>query len=382
MTNLFKGPAPSLYKDFSPLAYFSYQPGRKSFQQGYLGITNNVSIVGFLHLRYPADQPLLAKQIQICFLGNEYIQLQESGPKVLTYNSYQICKTVVELWKSSDGNYQEIYDMDLPFEIPLPLDAPSSLSIDKERGKIEYCLRAIILKKPNIKHFRGSTKIIQCAYTVNRYTLPPLPDPKKWIKDDPTKRGIGYEIILNNKVFGPRYPIVLRVKLTFYDPRISLEEIVVGLKEYSAVSSQSDNKKRSKYIGKKIVKGKQISVSSESQENECTTDIKFTIPEDCIAKLDWSNKSFHIKVTHKVKIKVRFGLFNKHNFSLEVPVKIVNMLDVEEEAYLATEILYQQEISRYLEPEIQFNTPPPNYEQNWFPDQTSLPSYSSNTQIN
>ena len=43
------------------------------------------------------------------------------------------------------------------------------------------------------------------------------------------------------------------------------------------------------------------------------------------------------------------------------------MLNVEEEAYIDNEILHQQEIS-----------PPPAYETNWFPNQTSLPPYSSN----
>ncbi len=375
MANSIRGPSRSLYKEFTPYAYFSYIPGRKSFQQGYLGITNNVSIVGFLHLRFPANHPLYAKQIQICFLGNEYIQLQELGSKVLINDSNPICNIILDLWKSPDDDYHEIHDMDLPFEIPLPPDAPSSLIIDKERGKFEYCLRAIITKKPNLKH-PSSTKVIQCAYTVNRYILPPLPDPKKWIKDDPMKRGIGYEILLNNKIFGPRCPIILRVKLTFYDPLASLKVIVLGLKEYSAIPSDSESK--SKYLGKKIVRGKRILMSPESSYSECTTDVKFIIPDDCIAKLTWSSESFHIKVTHKVKVKLKFGLFNKYNFNLDIPVQIVNMLDVEEESYLANEILRQQEISGNSRPVIQSNTPPPAYETNWFPNQTFLPPYSSN----
>ncbi|CAI2180800.1 15883_t:CDS:1 [Funneliformis geosporum] len=382
MANLVKGPSRSLYKEFNPTAYFSYQPGRKSFQQGYLGITNNVSIVGFLHIRNPANQPLYAKRIQICFLGTEFIQLQETGPKVLTYSTSSICNIIIELWKSPNDDYYEIHDMDLPFEIPLPLDLPSSISLDKERGKIQYSLRAIISKKPNIKLFRGSTKIIQCAYTVDRYTLPPLPlpEPKKWTKESPIKRGIGYEISLNNSVFGPRYPIVVRLKLTFYDSRVSLEDIVVGLKEYTFMGAQSDSKNKSKYIGRKIVRGKQITMSSDSQYSQFTTDIKFSIPEDCIGKLSWSNEGFNIKVTHKVKIKVKFGLFSKYNIDLATPVKILNMLNVEEEAYLAAEILHQQDISRYSEPEIlsnNTNTPPPTYEPDWFANQTSLPDYSS-----
>ncbi len=95
-------------------------------------------------------------------------------------------------------------------------------------------------------------------------------------------------------------------------------------------------------------------------------------------KLTWSCERFHIKVTHKVKIKVKFGLFNKYNFNLDIPVQIVNMLDVEEESYLANEILRQQEISGNSRPVIQSNTPPPAYETNWFPNQTFLPPYSSN----
>ncbi|CAG8687339.1 10592_t:CDS:1 [Funneliformis caledonium] len=381
MANLVKGPSQTLYKEFNPTAYFSYQPGRKSFQQGYLGITNNVSIVGSLHIRNPANQPLYAKRIQISFLGTEYIQLQETGPKVLTYSTNSICKIIIELWTSPNDDYYEIHDMDLPFEIPLPLDLPSSLTLNKERGKIQYSLRAIISKKPSIKHFRGSTKIIQCAYTVDRYTLPPLPlpVPKQWTKESPMKRGIGYEILLNNTVFGPRYPIVVRLKLTFYDTLVSLEDIVVGLKEYTFIGTPSDSKNKSKYIGRKFVKGKQIPMTSESQYSQFITDVKFSIPEDCIGKLSWSTEGLNIKVTHKVKIKVKFGLFSKYNINLEAPVKILNMLSVEEEAYLAAEILHQQEISRYSEPETQSNTntPPPTYEPDWFANQTSLPDYSS-----
>src|SRR6266498_391954 len=125
MVNSIRGPSRSLYKGFTPYAYFSYTPGQKSFQQGYLGITNRASIVGFLHLRFPAEHPLYAKQIQIRFSGNECIQLKELGPKVLTCDTNPICNIILELWKSPDDDYHEIHDMDLPFEIPLPPDAPS-----------------------------------------------------------------------------------------------------------------------------------------------------------------------------------------------------------------------------------------------------------------
>ncbi|CAI2164554.1 19511_t:CDS:1 [Funneliformis geosporum] len=372
MANLLKGPAHSLYKEFTPSAYFSYQLGRNSFQQGYLGITSNVSIIGLLHLRFPAHRPLYAKQIQICFLGTEFVQAQCSGPKFSVLNTNTICEVTIELWKSSDDEYQEILDMDLPFEIPIPLDIPSSMSVVKGQGKVEYCLRAIISKKSNL---RGTKKIIQCAYTVSRYALPPLPKLKKWIKRDPTKR-IGYEINLNNKVFGPRNPIVVRLKLTFYDSRVSLENFIVGLKEYIVIAGTFDIKKKSKYMSMTILNGRQLPMTTESQYNECIADIKLSIPEDCSSKLTWSHESFNIKVTHKLKIKVKFGFFSKYNFSLDVPVKIVNMLSVEEEAYLAAELLYQQENSINSEPGTQPNFPPPNYEQDWLTSQTSLPPYS------
>ncbi|CAG8481233.1 6635_t:CDS:1 [Funneliformis caledonium] len=370
MANLFRGPERSSYKEFTPFAYFSYQLGRETFQQGYLGITSNVSIVGLLNLRFPAQQPLYAKQIQIHFLGTECVQIQGTGPKVLVYDTNPICTVTIELWKSPDDKYHQIHDMDLPFEIPLPIDIPSSMSIDKGRGKIEYCLQAIISKRSN---FRGSEKIIQCAYDVNRYILPPLPEPRQWIKEDPMKQGIKYEISLNNNVFGPRCPIVVRMKLTFYDPRVSLENIVIGLREYTVIADQSefDIKKKSKYKLKTILKGRQISMTSESQYSECTTDIQFTIPEDCVGKLTWSHESFNIAVFHKLKIKVKFGLFSKYNFNLDVPVKIVNMLSVEEEEYLAVEVLRQQEISVYSD------APPPAYEPDRFTNPVSLPLYSS-----
>ncbi|CAG8541533.1 13003_t:CDS:1 [Funneliformis caledonium] len=371
MANFLKGPSRSLYKEYTPLAYFSYQLGRNSFQQGYLGITNDVSINGLLHLRFPAHRPLYAKKIQICFLGTEFVQAHGTGPKILVFNTNTICEVTIELWKSPDDRYHEILDMDLPFEIPLPFDIPSSLSVDKGRGKVDYCLQAIISKKPNL---RGTKKIIQCAYTVRRYILPPLPEPKSWTKRDPTK-GIGYDIHLSNKVFGPRNPIVVRLKLTFYDSRVSLDDIIVGLKEYIVIAGAFDVNKKSKYVGMKIVKGRELSITTDSRYSECITDIKFSIPEDCTSKLTWSHESFNIKITHKLKIKVKFGFFSKYNFSLDVPIKIVNMLSVEEEAYLAAELLYQQENSINSEPGTQPNLPPPNYEQIWPISQTSLPPY-------
>jgi hypothetical protein len=376
MDNLCKGPPRSLYKEYTPLIYFSYQPGRKSFQQGYFGITGNVSIVGFLHLRFPKHQPLYARKIRVSFSGTECVRF---GGMVPTNETNSICNVTTELWRNPDNDYQEISKMNLPFEIPLPLDIPSSLSVDRGRGKIEYNLRAIISCKSDIQNFKGSTMIIQCAHIIDSYILPPIPEPIMW-QDDRSKQGVGHEILLINKIFGPCYPIVVRVKLTFYDPRVSLEDIVIGLKEYTAISTQTEIKKKSTYIGQKIVKGRKIPIT---QCNECSTDITFTIPEDCVCKPTWSNEGFNIEITHKVKIKVRFGCFSKYNINLEAPVKIINMLNEEEEAYLTAEILHQQEISRYLEPETQTrsNSPPPSYEPNWFTNQTSHPpSYSLSTE--
>ncbi|CAG8696089.1 12585_t:CDS:1, partial [Funneliformis caledonium] len=71
MTSLLRGPNRSLYKEFTPFAYFSYQLGRETFQQSYLGISNKVSIAGLLNLRFLAQQPLYANQIQIHILGTE-----------------------------------------------------------------------------------------------------------------------------------------------------------------------------------------------------------------------------------------------------------------------------------------------------------------------
>jgi hypothetical protein len=384
--NLPKGPPRSSYKEFTPSIYFSYQEGRKSFQQGFLGITNNASIVGFLHLQFPSEEPLYMKQIRLSFSGTEYIQLHETGPKFLNYGTNSICNITVDLWKSDNDDYQKINNLILPFEILLPNDIPSSLSVYKDRGKIEYSLRAIISRKPNIKTFQGSTKVIQCAYTVDRYSLPPsIPNPVKWRNDKTKKKGIGYEINLNDKVFGPRYPINVRVKLTFYDARLSLDDIVISLKEYTAITVRSDIKKKRKNVGKKIVTGKQIPISKETQYNECITDIKFTIPDDCLCNFNWSEESFHIEVTHKVKIKVNFGLFSKNNINLEIPVKIINMLSEEEESGLVAELLHQQEVSRYLESETiqpRCNSPPPSYELNLNTNQTSdLPSYSLNNNV-
>ncbi|CAB4470266.1 uncharacterized protein OCT59_020740 [Rhizophagus irregularis] len=382
MPSLPKGPPRSLYKEFTPSIYFSYQEGRKSFQEGFLGITNNTSIVGFLHLSFPSNDPMYIKQIKLSFSGAEFIQLHDTGPKFLNYGTNSICNITTELWKSDNNDYKEIRNMILPFEIPLPNDIPSSLSVNKDRGKIEYSLRAIISRKPNIKTFQGSTKVIQCAYIVDRYSLPPsIPNPITW-KNDKPKKGIGYEISLNDRVFGPRYPIIVRVKLTFFDARVSLEDIVISLKEYTAVTIKSEIKKKRKNVGKKIIKGKQIPISKETQYNECIMDINFTIPDDCLSIFNWSEESFHIEVTHKVKIKVNFGIFSRHNINLEVPVKIKNMMSEEEESCLVAELLHQEEISRYLDSETlqpRYDSSPPSYEPNLPTNQTStLPSYSLN----
>ncbi|CAG8591243.1 11492_t:CDS:2 [Rhizophagus irregularis] len=353
MPSLPKGPPRSLYKEFTPSIYFSYQEGRKSFQEGFLGITNNTSIVGFLHLSFPSNDPMYIKQIKLSFSGAEFIQLHDTGPKFLNYGTNSICNITTELWKSDNNDYKEIRNMILPFEIPLPNDIPSSLSVNKDRGKIEYSLRAIISRKPNIKTFQGSTKVIQCAYIVDRYSLPPsIPNPITW-KNDKPKKGIGYEISLNDRVFGPRYPIIVRVKLTFFDARVSLEDIVISLKEYTAVTIKSEIKKKRKNVGKKIIKGKQIPISKETQYNECIMDINFTIPDDCLSIFNWSEE-----------------------------IKIKNMMSEEEESCLVAELLHQEEISRYLDSETlqpRYDSSPPSYEPNLPTNQTStLPSYSLN----
>ncbi|CAI2196947.1 5994_t:CDS:2, partial [Funneliformis geosporum] len=76
------------------------------------------------------------------------------------------------------------------------------------------------------------------------------------------------------------------MKVTFYGLRVSLENLKVRLREYN------------------VIAGKQISMTSEAQHNECTTDINFAMPEDCVDKLNWSHERFNIAVFHKLKIKV------------------------------------------------------------------------------
>jgi len=143
----------------------SFISGRKTFQQGYFGITNEVSIVDFLQV---SRRPSFARETDTSLLsGNEYIQLKEFGPKVLS----SICNITLELRKSPNDDYREIHDMDLPFKISLLLDISQSMTTVKGRARFDYYLRAIITKKPNFKH-PGSTKIMECAYTVNRYILP------------------------------------------------------------------------------------------------------------------------------------------------------------------------------------------------------------------
>lgn len=149
--------------------------GSNRFQHDLLGITNSY-IAGNLHLQFPEEEPLNAKQIEVFITGTEYVHWTEQVIKTRQVydsntNSYytqtyvetihylheqQILNRSLILWQSrnlKNNKYkikkriEKVKHMYIPFQILLPNDLPPSMSLGA--GTIYYNVNAKIKKKMN-----------------------------------------------------------------------------------------------------------------------------------------------------------------------------------------------------------------------------------------
>ncbi|CAB4489706.1 hypothetical protein RhiirA1_496648, partial [Rhizophagus irregularis] len=344
-------PPRSSYTQASRKVWFSYVEGSNRFQHELLGITNSY-IAGNLHLQFPKGEPLNAKQIEVSITGTEYVHWTEKVTRTRQVydsitNSYytqiyvekinylheqQILNRSMILWQSRNLKnnvrskkelYENIANMYIPFQIPLPNDIPSSMSLGT--GTIYYNVNAKIKRKSNFLKFQGSKKMIKCNCNISRYSLMPMTDPIKWVEWDDQKawkRGLGYDVFMYYSTFGPENPIIVKFAIKFYKHDLIIKEVFVGLKEYHVFRASEHVKLISEYVEERRVSGDQFPNILDAH-NEWSYNFKIEVLDD---KVNWSTDRDNIYVYHKVKVKIRFGLFSgKKNINLERKVNIENI---------------------------------------------------------
>ncbi|CAJ0903887.1 4314_t:CDS:2 [Entrophospora sp. SA101] len=296
----------SMYKIYSPNIYFSYLPGSKTLQKGFLGITNEFSLVGILNVSFPADQPVYIKQIQLNFIGIEYDYLKDSN--VVENGILTFCDLNKVIWNSSSHSedYEKINDLEIPFELELPNELPSSINIRHGKLMIDYYLKATIIRKPPAQ--------------------------------------------LNLRESHP-------TDLEFFNQALSLNEIFIGLKEYQKIlTSNYTSKTIKQYVLQNTIKGNRVQVDDKSNsKNEFKINLKLEIPEIILPNkknnkkknktdnlVNWKMSSRNFKIFHKLKIKFIFGgelFFNQKVVKFENPIEIVKMLNNHQEQNLLFHIL-------------------------------------------
>ncbi|CAG8632172.1 10863_t:CDS:2, partial [Diversispora eburnea] len=207
-------PPKELYKKYSEKLSFCYAPGHSQFQDGYIGI-NESSVSGILELNFPSDDPVHDKQIDITLKGVEYVFWTENhGKNSKTYRHKEIliCQDIC-VWRSHDNTYQQINELQLPFQFELPDNLPSSVKFAREESKIYYSLKASMKQESSMLKFRGSTKFIKIRCPITRYSLfPTISIPTQFSNyDDPSaiSRGIGYSVSLEHNCIPPRNDTIL-----------------------------------------------------------------------------------------------------------------------------------------------------------------------------
>ncbi|CAJ0857268.1 10752_t:CDS:2 [Entrophospora sp. SA101] len=350
----------SMYKIYSPNIYFSYLPGSKTLQKGFLGITNEFSLVGILNVSFPADQPVYIKQIQLNFIGIEYDYLKDSN--VVENGILTFCDLNKVIWNSSSHSedYEKINDLEIPFELELPNELPSSINIRHGKLMIDYYLKATIIRKPpGLKKslLMGYNKTIQLYLKLDRYKLPSLSNLSSIKFERKSSYGFRYDICINSKVFSAKQQISCDVKLEFFNQALSLNEIFIGLKEYQKIlTSNYTSKTIKQYVLQNTIKGNRVQVDDKSNsKNEFKINLKLEIPEIILPNkknnkkknktdnlVNWKMSSRNFKIFHKLKIKFIFGgelFFNQKVVKFENPIEIVKMLNNHQEQNLLFHIL-------------------------------------------
>jgi hypothetical protein len=345
-------PPRSSYTQASRKVWFSYVEGSNRFQHELLGITNSY-IAGNLHLQFPEEEPLNAKQIEVSVTGTEYVHWTEQVIRTRqiynsTTNSYetqtyvetihylheqQILNRSLVLWQSRNLKnnviskkelYERVTNMYIPFQIPLPNDLPPSMNLGV--GTIYYNVNAKIKRKSNFWKCQGSKKMIKCICNITRYSPMPMPDPIRWVEWDDQKawkRGLGYDVLINYNTFGPGNPIIVKLALKFFKYDLKIKEVFVGLKEYQTFRASGNVKFIKGYAEERKVSGDQFPNILDAH-NEWSYNFRIEVLND---KVNWTTDRYNINVYHKVKVKIRFGFFSgKKNINLERMVNIENIL--------------------------------------------------------
>ncbi|GBB84856.1 hypothetical protein RclHR1_11430004 [Rhizophagus clarus] len=328
-------PSKSDYKIRSDKIKFSYSGNQNHFQTGHYGIDTDVSIAGTLHIRFSSSEPLLATKIEIILKGYEKVEWTESyGKRSVTYRAKDVfLNQQFDLWKTSNlnGNYEQIQNMDIPFEINLPENLPPSIKIDGGEGKINYELIANINRKRNLWKFKGSEKWVILSINLDKYFPSPTDlKPFNWYQFNDSQtisRGLGYNITLENSIGGPNMPFIINSLLKFHKQDFKITKIFFGIKEYHKLTTKGKiSKKSSFYIVEKNIKRDEIYLNSN---DEVKLQVKLEIPE-------WNEKNKknpcwtindrkHIIVNHKIKIKIHCGGMFTNNIKLENEVEIKNI---------------------------------------------------------
>ncbi|RIA95243.1 hypothetical protein C1645_499664 [Glomus cerebriforme] len=349
-----KGPK-SPYQKLSRKAFFSYLPGKESFQQGYLGV-DKATISGIFQLRYPDDKPVFAKKIQLSFVGKEYVffagalneenenkkddfdgndsededdnQFEEDEEvdttEISTYTAKRrIFGSSIVIWRSKNkGQYEELKMLDLPFKFTLPSNLPGSFTMNNGCGRIYYMLKAIISRQPTIDS-KNRKKMIKLLVPIVRYTITPPPSPSRWLikQEGPANPNIvSYDVSLANTTLGPGNSISVPIKLQFHEPKVYLKSIFVGLKEYHELRTNKYETSLKKYIVEELIDANNLPTSAFNEDNnEYFVDVKLNIPFS--THLLYSVDSTYLSVNHKLKIRIRIGKAPDIHFSKIVKIE-------------------------------------------------------------
>ncbi|CAG8564855.1 2974_t:CDS:2 [Diversispora eburnea] len=273
-------------------------------------------VSGILDLHFPLDDPVYAKQIVGTLISNEW----ERRSKLITQNI---------VWRSPSNTYQKINELQLLFQLELPNYLPSSVF------EISYDLKAIIKRKSSILNFRGSTKSIIIRCPITRYSLlPTIPTLTQFSNyDDPSavSRGIGFFVLIEHNEFSQLIPISIDFGLIFYKLDLEIKEVMLGVKQCIIIEGEETGIMKNAYIFKRFIKCDEIK-NRLDHNNEYKSNVRFEIPPQNDTKLlDWrgarlSVNHSHLKISHKIKFKVKFGFFGGKDIKWKKDVKIENMM--------------------------------------------------------
>ncbi|RHZ54352.1 hypothetical protein Glove_428g48 [Diversispora epigaea] len=360
-------PPKELYKKYSEKLSFCYTPGQSQFQDGYLGITES-SVSGILELNFIPDKPIHAKQIDITLKGVEYVFWTEKhGESTKVHRHKEILiRHDLCVWRSPDNTYQQINELQLPFQFELPSHLPSSVKFGNEESKIYYSLKAIMKQESNMLKFRGSTEFIKIRCPITRYSLfPTILIPTQFSNyDDPStiSRGIGYSISLEHNVFSQLNPIIINFGLIFHKPNLKIKEVILGVKQKIKFRVKFARRRFKKYVLKSVIKGNEIK-NRLDYNNEYKSSVKFEIPPRNDTKLKSVRHSIdrhYINVSHKIKFKIKFGFFGGSDITWEKDIKIENMITQDLIVIKGNEIKNRLDYNNEYKSSVKFEIPPRN----------------------